>query len=183
MSSVICPHCGNEIPVRFFTPKKLTCPACDSVFAAEYNDENGDPHPGGIEGFKVVHPKLTKAADITVKIGFGVLLVIGFKGLLEDKINEITDPLETLSESGDDTPSCGQTSEVSDSLYSSDDEPLSYETKDVPVEGCKVRLPPNRHPSQQKRETAAANGYDDLGENETWRVPTSRTIKVAAQDE
>lgn len=182
MSSVICPHCRNEIHVRFFTPKKLTCPTCHAVFIAEYNDENGDPHPGGIEGFKAIHPKLTKTASVGVKVGFGVLLVIGFKGLIEDKINELTDPLETSSESGCDTSSCGRASELSDSLSQSDDEPLSYNTKDVTVEGCKVRLPPNRHPSQQKRETAAANGYD-LKENETWRVSTSRTLKVSVKDE
>ena len=181
MSSVICPHCGREIHIRFFTPKKLTCPTCDVVFTAEYNDENGNSHPGGIEGFKVTHPNLTKAADITFKVGVGVLFFIGFKNLLEDKINELAMPPEASSESEHTVLSCEESSETSN-YFSKSDEPLSYGTKDVPVEGCKVKLPPNKHPSQQKRETAAANGYDDLGENETWRVPTSRTIKVTAQD-
>lgn len=182
MKTVICPNCGNEIHIRFLTPKEITCKKCKESFAAEYEDENGEIHPGGIEGFIAVHPKITKAATTTVEVGIMVLAAIGIGVAVKDKFDELTATPEALpSQNPDAADQISPQENATDSLMP--DESSEYETKTIPVSGGLVNLPFGRHPSLEKREQAAENGYLDLGENQTWRVDHARNIKVYTEDD
>lgn len=182
METLICPNCGNEIHIRFFTPKEITCKECKESFAAEYEDENGEIHPGGIEGFKAVHPKITKAATITAEVGIMALAAIGIGMAVKDKFDELTAAPETSPlQNSDAVDQIPPQENATDS--SIPDESSEYETKTIPVSGGLVNLPLGRHPSLEKREQAAENGYPDLGENQTWRVDHARNIKVYTEDD
>lgn len=72
-----------------------------------------------------------------------------------------------------------ETSVESSSSETSDDS----ETKNISVKGGIVNLPAGWHASQEKRDEAEANGYSNLGENQTWKVNYSRNIKVTSGDD
>lgn len=181
MEIVTCPNCGNEIHVRFFAPKSITCRKCRQSFVAEYEDENGELHPGGLEGFKAIHPKITKAATTTAKAAVLVLTAVGIGMVIKDELDKLTAPPEISSSHNSGTDTNDQSFEPIDNSLSSE-EPPNYETKTISVTGGLVNLPYGKHPSQEKRDTAAANGYPNLGESQTWRVNHDRNIKVSAED-
>ena len=182
METVVCPNCGNEIHIRFFTPKSIACDKCKEDFVAEYEDEDGNIHQGGWDGFKVVHPKIAKAIAIAGGTAIGTLVIFGLNEVINDKVNEL---VGTSTSSMDSTPYADEINQgcISDTILNSQDAPTDYNEETIPVVGCKVRLSGNRRASQQKREEAAANGYPDLGEHETWRVPSNRTIKTPVKEE
>ena len=182
METVVCPSCGNEIRIRFFTPKEITCKKCQKHFIAEYEDENGELHPGGIEGFKAIHPKITKAATTASEVGILVLTATGIVMLIKDKFDAATGASEIPSSQNSDASDQIQPQETVDDIPTLD-APSEYETKTIPVSGAVVNLPFGRHPSREKREQAAENGYYNLGENQTWRVNHDRNIKVHPKED
>lgn len=78
MQLVICPNCGNQIKVHGFAPAKVKCKNCKASFDVEYEDENGTIYPGGLKGFPLRHPKLTKALGWTAIIAILAGLVALF---------------------------------------------------------------------------------------------------------
>lgn len=179
----ICPNCGYKNTIRFFTPKTICCKKCKTTFTVEYEDENGEVHPGGFEGFKAVHPKITKAMKISGYVCVGAAVLFGIHGIVEEEIDKLTAG-QGISEipdfDGDDFHQTNVSSPNSNTEVP--EECTSYETKVIPVNGCVVNLSSGRHASKEKRDSAAANGYDNLGESQTWRVNHDRNIKVPIED-
>lgn len=59
---------------------------------------------------------------------------------------------------------------------------ILYTEKIIPTNACIVNLGKNRRPSREKRETAAANGFDNLGPNQTWRVKNNHCVKTPVDE-
>ena len=200
MPVIECPNCGKRISIPETKPTEITCSDCEQVIKLRYsNHDNSDDsseesvkppllrrmwNSFGNACMKVCewaddHPKT--AAAIVVVTGF----IIDFLRDCNDAAKERTISSQRTSDTEPNNSSYSSTmddnSMSEDSFCSSD--PTNYETRTVPVRGTRVHLSGNRHPSAQKRADAAENGYPDLGENETWRVPSSRGIKVPSKDD
>ena len=182
MAMLVCPNCGNEIELKFFTPKTIKCSKCKNAFTAEYEDADGNLHPGGWEGFEVVHPKAAKAVKICGETVLGAVIVYGFTRFVSDKFDELTASAETSSTPDTSSATVSQNCETSVESSSSETSDDS-ETKNISVKGGIVNLPAGWHASQEKRDEAEANGYSNLGENQTWKVNYSRNIKVTSGDD
>ena len=90
MATLVCPNCGNEITLKVFTPKSVKCSKCKNTFTAEYEDTEGNLHPGGLEGFEVVHPKVVKAAKICGRAMLVTVTVLVLADLIKDKVDELS---------------------------------------------------------------------------------------------
>lgn len=181
MTTLVCPNCGNEITLKVFTPKSVKCSKCKNTFTAEYEDSEGNLHPGGWEGFEAVHPKAAKTLKICGVTIILTGLAYGLTELVKDKLDELTESTETSSISDTNSDAASQNCETSVESSSSETSDDS-ETKNISVRGGIVNLPAGRHASQEKRDEAEANGYGNLGENQTWKVNYSRNIKVTSED-
>lgn len=200
MLVIECPKCGKRISIPETKPTEITCSDCEQVIKLRYSnhDKSDDSSEESVKPpllrrmlnsigsacMKVCawaddHPKT--AAAIVVATGF----IIDFLRDCNDAAKEHTISSQRTSDT--ESTSSSYSSTVDDDLASEDSSCSSdsenYETRTVPVRGTRVQLSGNRHPSAQKRADAAENGYPDLGENETWRVPSSRDIKVPSKDD
>ena len=195
MATLVCPNCGNEITLKVFTPKSVTCSKCKSTFTAEYEDADGNLHPGGWEGFEVVHPKVAKAAKICGGAVLVTITVLGLADSIKDKFDELsaspeTSPtLDTTSQDCEttvDSSSPGTSSEnslTSEASETSNEprkyaprDPDNYDTIQKDLDLIIVNMT-NRHASPEKKKPAAEMNLN-LDENQTFRNPHKQGYQV-----
>lgn len=195
MATLVCPNCGNEITLKVFTPKSVKCSKCKNTFTAEYEDTEGNLHPGGWEGFEVVHPKVAKAAKICGRAMLVTVTVLALADLIKDKVDELsaspeTSPtLDTTSNTTsqdcettvDSSP--GASSENSLASETSNEprkyaprDPDNYDTIQKDLDLIIVNMT-NRHASPEKRKAAAEMNLN-LDENQTFRNPHKQGYQV-----
>lgn len=196
MATLICPNCGNEITLKVFTPKSVKCSKCKNTFTAAYEDAEGNLHPGGWEGFEVVHPKVAKAAKICGGAVLVTITILGLADSIKDKVDELsaspeTSPtLDTTSnttsqdcETTVDSSSPGASSEKSLASEASNEprkyaprDPDNYDTIKKDLDLIIVNMT-NRHASPEKRKAAAEMNLN-LDENQTFRNPHKQGYQV-----
>ncbi len=196
MTTLVCPNCGNEITLKVFTPKSVKCSKCKNTFTAEYEDSEGNLHPGGWEGFEVVHPKVAKAAKIGGEAVLVTVAVLGLADFIKDKFDELSASPETSSTldmtSNTASQDCEMTVESS-SLDTSSENSLASEVSNEPRKyaprdpdnydtiqkdlGLIIVNMTNRHASPEKRKAADEMNLN-LGENQTFRDPHKQGYQV-----
>ena len=189
--TIICPGCGHKLAIPDANPSAVKCKNCKTTFIIEYTDppsisDIAYPPKIRLQKFKEAHP--TAISWIKTGLGVAILAVIagfGIKGILKDFLenpspvppfsSEENKSNNAIHESFSEEGSCTETPQESpDNVH--------YEEQNRPVRGCLVNLSGNKHPSREKVESAAANGYPNMGPNQTWRVPTTHKVKVVVVD-
>lgn len=172
--TVTCPNCGSEIPVPNRKKKSIKCHKCDMAgleFGLEYFDEKDNPK----QSFSEKHPQI-------IKVGCLVFTgaCIAFDWWMKNRELFIDEPSSDSSHPQiPETTSSGKNIQAPETT--TEDQPndsILYTEKIIPTNACIVNLGENRHPSREKRETAAANGFDNLGPNQTWRVKNNHCVKT-----
>lgn len=196
MATLVCPNCGNEITLKVFTPKSVKCSKCKNTFTAEYEDTEGNLHPGGWEGFEVVHPKVAKAAKICGRAMLVTVTVLLLADLIKDKVDELSASPETSPtldmtsnttsqdcETTADSSSPGASSENSLASETSNEprkyaprDPDNYDTIQKDLDLIIVNMT-NRHASPEKRKAADELNIN-LDENQTFRNPHKQSYQV-----
>lgn len=199
MATLVCPNCGNEITLKISTPKSVKCSKCKNTFTAEYEDAEGNLHPGGWEGFEVVHPKVARAAKICGEAALVTITVLGLADLIKDKVDELSASPETSStldmtsntasqdcKTTVDSSSPGASSEnslTSEASETSNEprkyaprDPDNYDTIQKDLDLIIVNMT-NRHASPEKRKAAAEMNLN-LDENQTFRNPHKQGYQV-----
>jgi DNA-directed RNA polymerase subunit RPC12/RpoP len=196
MATLVCPNCGNEITLKVFTPKSVKCSKCKNTFTAEYEDTEGNLHPGGWEGFEVVHPKVVKAAKICGRAMLVTVTVLVLADLIKDKVDELSASPETSPtldmtsnttsqdcETTADSSSPGASSENSLASETSNEprkyaprDPDNYDTIQKDLDLIIVNMT-NRHASPEKRKAADELNIN-LDENQTFRNPHKQSYQV-----
>lgn len=195
MATLICPNCGNEITLKVFTPKSVKCSKCKNTFTAAYEDAEGNLHPGGWEGFEVVHPKVAKAAKICGGAVLVTITILGLADSIKDKVDELsaspeTSPtLDTTSQDCETTvdsssPSASSEKSLASEASETSNEPRKYAPRDPDnydtiqkdLNLIIVNMT-NRHASPEKRKAAAEMNLN-LDENQTFRNPHKQGYQV-----
>lgn len=199
MATLVCPNCGNEITLKVFTPKSVKCSKCKNTFTAEYEDTEGNLHPGGWEGFEVVYPKVVKAAKICGRAMLVTVTVLVLADFIKDKVDELSASPETSPtldmtsnttsqdcETTADSSSPGASSEnslASEASETSNEprkyaprDPDNYDTIQKDLDLIIVNMT-NRHASPEKRKAADELNIN-LDENQTFRNPHKQSYQV-----
>lgn len=186
--TLTCPGCEHKLAIPDTNPSAVRCKNCKTTFCIEYTEPpviSNIKYPPKVKlrKFKESHPTAVGRAKTGLKIGIlAVVVCFGAKGFLENFLENPSTIPKLKSEESELSDAIEEpSSEYADTLQESSDT-VKYEEKNVPVVGCIVNMSGNRHPSREKVETAAANGYPNMGPHQTWRVPTNRKVKVVVVD-
>lgn len=175
--TVVCPSCGKKLQVPDDKSTNGKCGSCGVSFTVEYTaDKTAIVSVKTEKTFWEKHPKIAK--------GFAAVLGVGFLAgvtwlAVKPKIDEFANDSPIVEDNQSDTAPTATCVEVNNDKAQDD---ATYEQKEIPVSGGKVKLSGNRHASKKKRETAAENGYADLAPDETWRVPSTRVIETPVKE-